>query len=196
MNYEEEALPPYHVLATSADRPYIEERFFKEMQHVVGDFGFPPPKPGFQQRSFPSGINWSKDGSVTDEIFLQYVQYHLMPLYPDAKDVPGFRVAMKADSGPGRLNEAFLVTARSYGFYFFPGLPNGTELGQEMDQVFALLKSIIEENRRILYKLLFRQFEGRELADGEDYEGFVIEDDSDDDDDDDDDEFLIDMTKD
>ena len=65
-----------------------------------------------------------------------------------------------------------------------------------MDQVFALLKSIIEENRWILYKLLFRQFEGRELADGEDYDGFVIEDDSDGDDDDDDDEFLIDMTKD
>ena len=62
---------------------------------------------------------------------------------------------MKVDSGPGRLNEAFLVTARSYGFYFFPGLPNGTELGQEMDQVFALLKSIIEENRRALDKLLF-----------------------------------------
>ena len=138
MNYENEALPPYHVLATSADRPYIEERFLKEMQHVVGNFGFPPSKPGSPKRTFASGISWSKDGSVTNEIFLHYIRYHLIPLYPDAKDVQGFRVAMKADSGPGCMNETYLVTAQSFGFCFFPGLPNGTELGQEMDQGFFL----------------------------------------------------------
>ena len=67
---------------------------------------------------------------------------------------------MKADRGPGRLNGRFWEIARSYGFYFFPGLPNGTELGQEMDQLFAFLKSIIEENRKELYKILFQQCEG------------------------------------
>ena len=75
-----------------------------------------------------------------------------MPLYRDAKDVPGFCVTTKVDSGPGCLNEAFLVTAQSFGFYFFPGLPNGSELGQEMDQGFALLKPIVEENWQVLYK--------------------------------------------
>ena len=82
------------------------------------------------------------------------------------------------------------------GFYFFPGLPNGTELGQEMDQVFALLKSIIEENQRALYKLLFQQFEGHVPNNDKDYDGFVIQDDSDGDNDNDDDEFFIDMLED
>ena len=53
MNYEEEALPPYHVLATSADRPYIEERFFKEMQHVVGEFWFSSTQAWFSTKIIP-----------------------------------------------------------------------------------------------------------------------------------------------
>ena len=61
-----------------------------------------------------------------------------------------------------------------YGFYFFPELPNGTELGQEMDQLFAFLQSIIEENRKELYKILFQQCEGRILKDDEDDDDFYI----------------------
>ena len=53
---------------------------------------------------------------------------------------------MKADSGPGRWDEYFRTVARSYGVYFYPGLPNGTELGQEMDQLYSLAKTLMEKN--------------------------------------------------
>ena len=171
MNFDNEPLPVMNVIQSAADRPRIQYQFIKNMFHVVGNFGF--PKQDGNIRTFPCSFSWSKDGSVTDDIFLWYVEKVLFPLYPFAKDVEGKRVVIKADSGPGRLNERFLQSARDRGFYFFPGLPNGTELGQEMDQLFAYLKSIIEENRRQLYKRLFRQAEGR-VPDDDDEEDFVI----------------------
>ena len=36
--------------------------------------------------------------------FAKYVKNNIIPLYPDALDVPGKRVMLKVDSGPGRLN--------------------------------------------------------------------------------------------
>ena len=45
------------------------------------------------------------------------------------------------------------------GFYFFPGVPNGTELGQEMDQLFHLLKTKFEENRQKLWKMRYESAE-------------------------------------
>ena len=172
MNFAFEALPPYHVIQSTAENPRIQQRFNNEMHHVIGNFGFSEIDGNI--RSFPNGVSWSEDGSVTDEIFIRYIEHFLCPLYKDAKDEEGFRVGMKVDSGPGRLNKQFWEIARSYGFYFFPGLPNGTELGQEMDQLFAFLKSIIEENRKELYKILFRQCEGRVPEDDEDDDGFCI----------------------
>ena len=107
------------------------------------------------------------------------------PLYKDVKDEEeGFWVGMKANSGPGRLNALFLGNSFClYGFYFFPGLPNGTELRQEMDQLFAFLQSIIEENRKELYKILFQQCEGRIPKDDEDDDDFYIIEREDEDDD-------------
>ena len=181
MNFAFEALPPFHVIQSTAENPRIEERFNNEMHHVIGNFGFNEIDGNI--RSFPNGVSWSEDGSVTDAIFIYYIEKFLCPLYKDAKDEEGFRVGMKADSGPGRLNTRFWEIACSYGFYFFPGLPNGTELGQEMDQLFAFLKSIIEENRKELYKILFRQCEGRVPEDNEDDDGFCIIEGADEDDD-------------
>ena len=142
------------------------------MHHVIGNFGFDEIDGNI--RSFPNGFSWSEDGSVTDEIFIYYIEKFLCPLYKDARDEERFWVDMKADSESGRLNSRFWKIAQSYGFYFFSGLPNGTELGQEMDQLFLFLKSIIEENRKELYKRLFRQLEGRIPDNNEDDDDFYI----------------------
>ena len=89
-------------------------------------------------------LSWSKDASVTDEIFIEHV-LHLKPfLYSDTSDKPGKNVLMKANSGPGSMNKGFLTTAQAHGFYFFPSLPNGTKLGQEIDQVFTEFKAILK----------------------------------------------------
>ena len=48
-------------------------------------------------------------------------------------DLPGQRVFLKADSGPGRMAPEFLTETAVEGMYFFLGLPNAMEIGQEMD---------------------------------------------------------------
>ena len=75
-----------------------------------------------------------------------------MKLYPDAADLPGLRVLLKIDSGPGRFNPELQRPLRYRGVYMFPGVPNGTEVGQEMDQLYSYLKTIIYRNRDNLYK--------------------------------------------
>lgn len=60
--------------------------------------------------------------------------------------MPRKRVLTKADSGPGRFDDEFLAQSRTDGFHHFPGLPNGTEIGAEMDQLFGYHKSLIYAN--------------------------------------------------
>ena len=155
MTFAYEAITPGLVIQSVAENPQIRVRLLKHMKHVRGQFGHPEVEDQNDMKTFPVFLSWSKDASVTDEIFIEYVLHLKQFLYPDACDEPGKRVLMKADSGPGRMNKDFLTTARAHGFYFLPGLPNGTELGQEMDQVFAEFKAILEENRALLYKILF-----------------------------------------
>ena len=47
---------------------------------------------------------------------------------------------------------AFLAETAVEGMYFFPGLPNATEIGQEMDQLFAAFKTCTYKNRDKLYR--------------------------------------------
>lgn len=103
------------------------------------------------------GVTWSKDANVTETIFIDYIKNHRSVLYTDAKDKPGYRVLMEAESGPRRFSKEFWTLARSYGFYFFAGIPNRTKLDQEIDQLFILLKSIMEVNCDRLYKILFHE---------------------------------------
>ena len=156
MTYAFEVIPPGIILQSSAAAPHIRTQLLRYMKHVRGQFGHPSVEDPNDVKTFPVFISWSKDSSVTDAIFIEYILHIKTFCYPDAKDEPGYRVLMKADSGPGRMNKEFLAIARSHGFYFLSGLPNETELGQEMDQVFAEFKAILEENRAILYKTLFR----------------------------------------
>ena len=136
----------------------------RHMHHVKGKYGY---KYGIgdspeNYRTFPVSFAYSKDSSVTEEILLWWLKEHLTSLYPYVKDVPGKRVLLKGDCGPGRLSEKFRVIARSYGVYFFPGVPNGTEFLQELDQLFALLKTKMEENRDALWRLRFNCIENQD----------------------------------
>jgi hypothetical protein len=58
---------------------------------------------------------------------------------------------VKADMGPGRFDKKFLSRTSELGLKFFPGLPNGTEVCQELDQDFSAMKSKIYANRDMLY---------------------------------------------
>ena len=79
-----------------------------------------------------------------------------MPLYPDAADVPGKRVMIKIDSGPGRNNEDMLVSLRLRGFYLLTGLPNSTHVTQETDQNYGMFKTYQRSNLEVLTALCIR----------------------------------------
>ena len=88
MNFDNEALPPFHVIQSTAENPRIEERFNNQMHHVIGNFGFDEIDGNI--RFFPNGVSWLEDGSVTDEIFIYYIEKFLCPLYKDARDEERF----------------------------------------------------------------------------------------------------------
>ena len=68
------------------------------------------------------------------------------------KNAPRFRVLVKSDGGPGRTHEGYLAQSHLDGLVHYPGLPNGT-LFQELDQVFSLLKTRMEENRERIWNV-------------------------------------------
>jgi len=74
----------------------------------------------------------------------------MFPLYLDMADVPGKRVLMKVDSGPGRMNTEMLAELRLKGMYLMPGVPNTTQVTQETDQSYGQYKSIYRRNLRLL----------------------------------------------
>jgi len=143
-----EALPPLVMFPSHAKDPAnykLPSAVLASFPQVKGQFGYPTA------RHFDVNFSVNEKGGMNKEIFRKWYQQCFKPLWPDASDSPGKRVISKADSGPGRLDELFLACARVDGFYHFPGLPNGTEVGQEMDQLFSTVKTIIYQNRNNLY---------------------------------------------
>jgi hypothetical protein len=85
-------------------------------------------------------------GGMTKDEFEEYLKNSIITLYPDAADVPGKRVILKADSGPGRTNTDLMAYLRVRGFYFLPGLPNSTHVTQEMELLIGEVKSVFYNN--------------------------------------------------
>ena len=78
---------------------------------------------------------------MTDDEFEKYVMKNIRKLYPDSSDVPGNRVLLKVDSGPGRMNERLLAKLRARGFYLYPSVPNTIAVSQETDILFGYISS-------------------------------------------------------
>ena len=69
--------------------------------------------------------------------FAKYLKLSIAPLYPNARDEPGLRVAILVDSGPGRLNSIMLAEMKLLGFYLLPCVPNTTHITQATDQNYG-----------------------------------------------------------
>ena len=48
-------------------------------------------------------------GGMDEDEFEKYLLNSIVPLYPNAKNMPGYRVLLKVDSGPGRMNIRLLT---------------------------------------------------------------------------------------
>lgn len=99
------------------------------------------------QRYYDVNIQYSTKGSMTKSIMASWVQ-GFSEYYPDVADENGKRVMLKSDFGPGRLqNEEAMTSLLIDGFKFFGSVPNGTEITQEMDQLFSEFKRLCYANR-------------------------------------------------
>ena len=78
--------------------------------------------------------------------FNKYLFSTIVPLYPDAEDKAGKRVAVVVDSGPGRVNETMLAKLRIRGFYLIPGVPNTTHVTQATDRNYGMFKTVYRNN--------------------------------------------------
>ena len=67
----------------------------------------------------------------------------------------------------------WLAEARDAGFLVYPGMPNGTEIGQEMDQLFGPLKKVAYGNRDELSKAIVRT-EGPHATISLTYIGYIL----------------------
>ena len=106
-----------------------------------GKFGFGTFK---QDIPFTFGIN--EKGGMDSIEFRKYLFANIVPLYPDAEDIPGKRVIIKCDGGPGRLDWFTLLELRMKGFYLYPTVPNAMHVMQECDILFGLFKTLVREN--------------------------------------------------
>mmetsp|Transcript_27582 Transcript_27582/g.60431 ORF Transcript_27582/g.60431 Transcript_27582/m.60431 type:complete len:160 (-) Transcript_27582:425-904(-) len=69
---------------------------------------------GCEERQwFVTTFNSNEAGGMDAEELLKYFEINVFPLYPDAADVPGKRVLIKIDGGPGRLHFSYAHQASS-----------------------------------------------------------------------------------
>jgi hypothetical protein len=115
-------------------------------------------------------------------------------LYPDTQDKLGFRVILKADSGPGSNFVDLLACCRVHGFYIYPGecdfltlnatyskrkdlhcyipclgVPNTTQSTQETDVCYSLFKSALCMKLAFIIKSRIKQ--GKSVS----FQPFLVE---------------------
>ena len=143
-----EALPPLFVFPSTAKLPEnyrLRWTLLESFPQVEGQYGYS------KRRHFDVGFAINQKGGTNEELFEKFVCEHVMSLYPDAQDVPGKRLLLQTDTGPGRLGAMHRFRTKAEGVYIYPGMPNGTEAGQACDQLFSYLKTVLERNRKRLY---------------------------------------------
>jgi hypothetical protein len=143
-----EPMPPLIIFPSKAktdEDMKLSAKILPSFQQVEGQYGF--------SRKYPHDctVALSSKGGMNAKIFENWICEEVMGYWPDACDQPGKRVLFKADYGPGRSGLGFLSRSKVDGFYYFPGLPNGTGAGQEMDQLFAAFKICAYRNRDRLF---------------------------------------------
>jgi hypothetical protein len=133
-----EPLPPLVIFPTSAKNA----ENYKINPKSVGSFNQIGAKYVYPTTSFfDCTFAVSPKGSMTNDIFEKWICETVTECFPDINDIDRFRVMINADSGPGRHGTNFLGRSNVEGLQFFPGLPNGTECGQVMDQLFGAFKA-------------------------------------------------------
>ena len=128
------------------------------LPRVFAQFGHSSPQ------SFPASVTVNPKGGADSRVLAQLLMSYVERLYPDAKDEAGFRVLLKIDGGPGRLDLNSLADLRACGVYLFPGVHNTTHVSQETDQNYGLFKSLLRQYVQVLMNEADREAQGNGVA--------------------------------
>jgi len=133
-----EPIPPHFLFKTAAktsEGQRISIEWFSLCPRLRGKFGHDVPK------DVPVIFGMNEKGGMNSVELQKYMKTVIFPLHPDIADVPGKRVLMKVDSGPGHMNIEMMADLRLKGMYLMPGVPNITQVTQETDQSYRHYKS-------------------------------------------------------
>ena len=126
--------------AQSEETMKLSVDMIQYMQGVRGKFGYKDIK------EWDCTFGMNTKGRMDDEEFTKYCMNSVVTLWPDAKDVKGHQVMIKADSSPGRTCVCLLACLRCLGFILYPGVPNTTAVTQETDQKYGPFKTQFRKN--------------------------------------------------
>ena len=87
---------------------------------------------GKEHKLWSATHNVNEKGGMNKDDFAAYIMRNFVPLVADdAADIPGKRVVLLVDGGPGRTNKQLLMDLKSRGIYLYPcGPPNTTHILQ------------------------------------------------------------------
>jgi hypothetical protein len=151
-NAKGEPIPPHFQLKSTAQTDSgqrLSVDWFRHTKDVMVQFGHSVVK------ALPCTFGMNEKAGMNSIELEKYMRGSILPLYPDIADVPGKRVIMKVDSGPGRMNVEMLASLRLQGLYLVPGVPNTTGKTQETDQNYGPFKSGFRANIRTLTQARF-----------------------------------------
>jgi hypothetical protein len=138
-----EPLPPHFQLkstAQTAETQRMSTSWFQHTHVILVKYGFD------EQQDRPCTFGMNEKAGMNSIELQKYIDNAILPLFPDMEDVPGKRVLLKVDSGPGRTNLEMLATLRLQGCYLVPGVPNTTAVTQETDQNYGPFKLAYRKN--------------------------------------------------
>ena len=102
---------------------------------------------GFGKETRRGGtLNCNVTAGMDGAEFFKYLEQSVVTLFPDARNIPGKRVMIIVDSGPGRNNKKLLSLLRARGFIVVTGVPNTTHVTQATDRNYGPFKDIYRRN--------------------------------------------------
>ena len=157
-----ETLPPLFIFDSAAQTEEglrVNEKSVIGLPRISGLFGCPTVQ------EFPSFVAVRASGSMDEKLFQEYVQNVILPLYPNispevVRDDGGRLLSgpvwVNCDSGPGRLaasysNIEWRTQMKDVGLHLGLGCPNGTSVGQVMDDLFQTFKGACRTSTQELF---------------------------------------------
>lgn len=146
-----EVLPPMFIFDSSvmdSENFLIMDKWVKDLPAVRGKYGCP------MEEDYSSFVCVHKSGCTGEELFKQYYEVEILPLFPNVspecvrdenRKLLRGPIVTKVDSGQGRLvatveAQEFREKMARLGVIILLGLPNSTSVSQELNQTYQMLK--------------------------------------------------------